>query len=151
MHRQHKCRALQTSDARGRPAAKRFAGTRMVDGGRKVLPKDFDVSETPICYPFEIARRPCDLSHVTAPTRGKQRLASSYITEFHSWQRQPGSPTPLRRGSTRVLPYDSKPIGQSVSFVVRARMILLALLHCCAQRPGSWRCCMELGKHLTSD
>jgi hypothetical protein len=56
MDRQHQRRALQTSDARGRPAAKRFAGTRVVNCGRRALPKDFDVSETPFCYPLEIAR-----------------------------------------------------------------------------------------------
>lgn len=68
------------------------------------------MSKLPICYPFKIAKWPCDLPHVTAESlillrlaRGKQRLASSYITEIHSWQRQPGSSTPPRRGSTRVL------------------------------------------------
>jgi len=149
---------LQTSDARGRPAVKRCADTRVVNGGRRVLPKDFDVSETPFCYPLEIARWPCDQPHVTAeslillhPARGKHRLANCYITKIHSWQRQPGSPTPLRRGSTRVLPYGPRPIGQFVSFIPCARMIFLTLLHCCTRRPSSWRCCMELGKLLTLD
>lgn len=92
-----------SSDALSRPV--------VVNGGRMVLPKDFDVSETSICYPFKIASWPCDLPHVTAeslillcPARGKHRLANSYITKIHSWKRQPGAPTPLRRGSTRVLP-----------------------------------------------
>lgn len=146
MHRQHQCRALQTSDARGRQPQSASQTRGWSDGGRKVLPKDFDVSETPFCYPLEIARWPCDLPHVTAeslillcPGRGKQRLANSYITEIHSWQRQPGSPTPLRRGSTRVLPCGPQPIGQSASFVACARLILLALLHRCTRRPSSWR------------
>lgn len=107
-----------------------------MNGGGKVLPEDFDVSETPICYPLKIARWPCDLSHVTAESLvllaqpgETQRLASSYITEIQSWQRQPGSPTPLRRGSTRVLPYGPPAIGQFMSFIACVRMIFLALLH----------------------
>ena len=143
---------------RERPAAKRCADTGVVNGVRRVLPKDFDVSETPFCYPLEIARWPCDQPHVTPESlillrlaRGKHRLANSYITKIHSWQRQPGSPTPLRRGSTRVLPCGPRTIGQSVSFIPCARMIFLALLHLCTRRPSSWRCCMELGKLLTLD
>lgn len=70
MHRQYERRALQTSDAAGRSqeGASCKALCRHEDDERwsDVLRKDFDVSETSICYPLKIARCPCDLLHVTA-------------------------------------------------------------------------------------
>ena len=128
MYRQHQRRALQTSDAAGRSqedaSCKTLSRHEVVDGGRTVLSKDFDVSETPICYPLKIKKCPCDLLHVTAeslillcPAQGKHRLANSYITEIHPWQRQPGAPTPLRRGSTRVLP-DGSEIHWSIRVIL---------------------------------
>lgn len=121
----------------------------VVNGGRTVLRKDFDVSKTPICYPLEIARWPCDLSHVTVKLLNLLRPAG----ESTAWQTLTSQKSIHGRGNQALQrlsvaearacdPLAPRLIGQSVSFLCQNDLFSSAPL--CTRCPSCWRC-MELG------
>lgn len=121
----------------------------MVNGGRTVLAKDFDVSKTPICYPLEIARWPCDLSHVTVELLNLLRPAGESTAwqtltsqkSIHGTGRQTLQRLPVAEARACYV-LAQRLIGQSVSFLCQNDLFSTAPL--CTRRPSSWRC-MELG------